>query len=86
MVSSLKNQYDMGRTTLIEHSIDTGDNRPIRQGLRRHPMVHLDIIDTQVDEMLRHDLVSQQPAPGQPMWCWCARRMVRIHCVLTIEP
>ena len=23
--------FDMGRTTLVEHSIDTGQNRPIRQ-------------------------------------------------------
>lgn len=26
--------FDMGRTTLVEHSIDTGSQRPIRQGLR----------------------------------------------------
>ena len=24
--------FDMGRTTLMEHSIDTGSQRPIRQG------------------------------------------------------
>jgi len=33
-----KSTYDMGRTHLVEHSIDTGDYRPIRQPLRRHPM------------------------------------------------
>jgi len=30
-------EYDLGRTTKIRHSIDTGDTRPIRQALRRHP-------------------------------------------------
>ena len=25
------NEYDIGRTDLVEHHIDTGDNRPIRQ-------------------------------------------------------
>jgi len=30
-----KSKYDMGRTTLTEHRIDTGDARPIKQGLRR---------------------------------------------------
>ena len=35
----------MGRTSLIEHRIETGEARPIRQGLRRHPQVHLAVID-----------------------------------------
>jgi hypothetical protein len=50
--------YDMGRTSLVEHSIDTADHRPIRHGLRRHPMAHLTMIDEQVNEMLRNDLVE----------------------------
>ena len=29
--------FDMGRTNLVEHTIDTGSHRPIRQPLRRHP-------------------------------------------------
>ena len=58
-----KGPYDMGHTSLVEHSIDTGDSRPIRQGLRRHPAAHLDIIDQQVDEMMRHDLVEPAASP-----------------------
>lgn len=58
-----KGPYDMGRTTLVEHSVDTGDHRPIRQGLRRHPVAHLDVIDKQVDEMVRHDLVERAASP-----------------------
>ena len=30
-------EYDMGRTGVIEHHIDTGQHPPIRQALRRHP-------------------------------------------------
>jgi predicted aspartyl protease/transposase InsO family protein len=55
--------YDMGRTSLVEHSIDTGDHRPIRQGLRRHPMAHLTMIDEQVNEMLQNDLVEPAASP-----------------------
>ena len=36
--------FDMGRTTLVEHSINTGDHRPIQQPLRRHPLALLDEI------------------------------------------
>jgi len=45
-------KYDMGRTHLVEHSIDTGANRPIRKGIRRHLQVYLDIIDKHVAELV----------------------------------
>ena len=31
-----RNEYDVGRTDVIEHSIDTKDHKPIKQQLRRH--------------------------------------------------
>ena len=52
----------MGRTTLVEHTIDTGDHRPIRQVLRRHPRAHLDEIDRQIDELRQNDFI--EPAAG----------------------
>lgn len=53
----------MGRTTLVEHMIDTGNNRPIRQCLRRHPRAHLEEIDRQVNELLQNDLVEPAASP-----------------------
>jgi len=58
--------YDMGRTTLVEHTIETGNSRPIRQGLRRHPATHLEDIDRQVDEMLHHDIVEPVSILSRP--------------------
>ena len=55
--------FDMGRTTLVEHSIDTGSQRPIRQGLRRHPTAHLETIDRQVDELIQNDFVEPAASP-----------------------
>ena len=55
--------FDMGRTHLVEHRIDTGDARPIRQGLRRHPLSQMDEIDRQVSEMVTHDIV--EPAASE---------------------
>jgi len=40
-----QNDYDIGRTHLVEHAINTRDHRPIRQSLRRHPLPHLEVID-----------------------------------------
>jgi len=51
-----KDPYDMGRTHLVEHTIDTQNHRPIRQGLRRQPLALLDETDRQVDELLKHGL------------------------------
>ena len=48
----------MGRATLVEHAVDTGDHRPIRQPLRRHPRAHLDKIDAPVEEMVRHSIME----------------------------
>ena len=55
--------FDMGRTNLVEHSIDTGYNRPIRQALRRHPRAHLDEIDQQVNGLLESGLVEPAASP-----------------------
>jgi len=58
-----KSEYDIGRTHLVEHHIDTGSHRPIRQPLRRHPFRHLEIIDQQVDEMERHGIIEPAASP-----------------------
>jgi len=44
-------------------SIDTGNNRPIRQALRRHPRAHLDIIDQQVNELLENGFIEPAASP-----------------------
>jgi len=47
-----KNEYDIGRTPLVECHIDTGESRPIRQPLRRLPLKHMDVIDEHVNEIV----------------------------------
>jgi hypothetical protein len=54
---------DIGRTHLIEHEINTGDARPIRQPLRRHPIAHLEEIDRQTQDLLDHDLIEPAASP-----------------------
>ena len=58
-----KDEFDLGRTTLVEHTIDTGDRQPIRQPLRRHPVAHLEIIDQKVTDMLQHDIIEPAASP-----------------------
>jgi len=56
-------EHDIGRTNLVEHRIDTGEHRPIRQALRRHPFRHLDWIDIEVNERVRHGIVEPAVSP-----------------------
>ena len=57
------NEYDVGRTDLVSHRTETGDHKPIRQTLRRHPVAYLDTIDRQVDDMLKYDLIEPAASP-----------------------
>ena len=56
-------EYDIGRTHLVEHGIDTGDHRPIRQPLRRHPITHLEVIYQQVEEMRKSGIIEPAASP-----------------------
>jgi len=58
-----KHEYDIGKTPLVEYRIDTGDHRPIRQPLRRHPFQHLEAINRQVEEMRQHDIIEPAASP-----------------------
>ena len=51
-----QHEFDIGRTQLVEHAIDTGSHRPVRQALRRHTIAHLEVIDKPVEELVRGHL------------------------------
>jgi len=55
--------HDIGRTDFVEYHIDTGDHRPIRQPLRRHPFQHLEWIDQEVEEMQKYGIVEPAGSP-----------------------
>jgi hypothetical protein len=44
-------EFDLGFTDIVEHTIDTGNSKPIRETLRRQPMAYLNMIDEHVDRM-----------------------------------
>ena len=56
-------EFDLGKTDLVEHEIDTGEARPIRQTLRRQPYSRLPHIDAQVDTMLRQGIIEPSQSP-----------------------
>ena len=58
-----RHEYDLGRTDLLTHHIDTGDAKPFRQPLRRHPQKYLEVIDEATDKMLGGDIIEPACSP-----------------------
>ena len=56
-------EYDLGRTSVVTHRIDTGDSRPVKQVLRRQPLVHQEEIERQVKGMLEQDVIEPSKSP-----------------------
>jgi hypothetical protein len=53
----------LGRTTSIEHEIDTGDNKPVRECMMRYAPKQLEVIDREVDKMLLQDVIEPSNSP-----------------------
>jgi len=58
-----ESENDLGRTDIVEHHIDTGDSKPVRQQLRRHPPAHVEAISTHVDSMLAQGVIEPASSP-----------------------
>ena len=58
-----KDENDLGWTNIVTHTIDTGDSKPVRQPLRRHPPAHLDAIQQHVSNMLQQDVIQPAKSP-----------------------
>ena len=52
-----------GRTTLVEHDIDTGDALPIRQRVRHPPLTMRQVESDCLDEMIEDDVIEPSNSP-----------------------
>jgi len=58
-----ESEFDLGKTKIIEHPIDTGDAKSFRQPLRRFPTAHLEAISEHVDSMLAQEVIEPACRP-----------------------
>ena len=54
---------ELGHTTLVDHTIDTGDSRPIKQCPRRMPPLQRELADREVDKMLEKGFIEPSDSP-----------------------
>jgi len=57
-------EYDLGKTDLAKHDINTGDNKPFKQPLRPQPRAHLPVIDKLINDMQSQGVIE----PCQSEW------------------
>jgi len=63
-----KSEDDIGLTNLVEHSIDTGDARPIKQPPRRVPLAFADKEREMIQQMERQGIIRKSTSPwGSPL-------------------
>ena len=57
------NSNDLGRTSLISHSITVDNPIPIRQRPYRVSPAHKDTVSTHINDMLQHDIIRPSMSP-----------------------
>ena len=82
----------IGRTSLAQHRIDTGDAHPIKQPPRRIPFAMREELDNQVQDMLKQDVIEPSRSPwsspvvlvrkkdGSTRFCVDYRRLNAVTC------
>jgi hypothetical protein len=58
-----KHDKDLGRTSLVEHDIDTGDSKPIRQPPRRLAIALQEDAEREINAMLEADVIERGQSP-----------------------
>ena len=64
-----KNEFDLGKTHLVEHTIDTGDAKPIAQPPRRVPLAFAEAERKQIGKMLETGVVQPSTSPWASPVC-----------------
>ncbi|CAC5409281.1 Retrovirus-related Pol polyprotein from transposon 297 [Mytilus coruscus] len=54
----LTSDRDLGRTNLVRHTINTGNNAPVKQPPRRIPIYMREEADRHIDDMLEHEVIE----------------------------
>ena len=56
-------QAELGRTSTVQHHIDTGNNVPVRQRPYRTPQVQREQFDKHIEDMLEQDIIEKSTSP-----------------------
>jgi hypothetical protein len=60
-----KSSTDIGRTEMIEHTIDTGQSLPVKQHPRRVPLSKIQEAEAEIEKMAEQGIIEPSTSP----WC-----------------
>jgi len=69
-----KDSLDIGFCSLLEHDIDTGNAKPIKQSPRRPPLAARDPEDAIIDEMLQTGVIEPSNSPWSSPVCMVKKK------------
>ena len=64
-----RDENDLGLTSLAEHTIDTGDSRPIKQPFRRVPLAFADEEKKAIDKLVKQGVIRPSSSPWASPLC-----------------
>ena len=59
----IKGKYEVGRTNMVKHTIDTGEEKPIKQKARRLSVKEKEIEKEHIEEMLKKGIIRKSKSP-----------------------
>src|SRR5436309_10649894 len=59
----IKGKYEVGRTKMVKHTIDTGEEKPIKQKARRLSVKEKEIEKEHIEEMLKKGIIRKSKSP-----------------------
>src|SRR5688500_12343065 len=59
----IKEKYELGRTNVVKHTIDTGNEKPIKQKARRLAAKEKEIEKEHIEEMLKKRIIQKSKSP-----------------------
>lgn len=59
----------LGQTNVVEHTIDTGESKPIKRPLRRVPIAQRQKVKSDLDKMLKQNIIEGSQSPWAAPVC-----------------
>ena len=59
----IKGKYEVGRTNVVKHTIDTEDEKPIKQRARRLSVKEKELEKEHIEEMLKKGIIRRSKSP-----------------------
>ena len=70
----LKSEFDLGLTSLTEHTIDVGNHGPIKQGPRRVPAAFASEEENVIKQLEQHGVIRKSISPWASPICLVRKR------------